>query len=158
MYPAAQKDPRGGHNKIQINHSFFQTWSAQMAYVLGFIFADGAIEDVQKSSRTCYLSIVCTSKDVSILDKIRGVMNSKHRFYIRAPQSHLFLGGKYYTSAQSFVYRNSCYRLAYSTKSSEKILEFMYKDLDKAPFLDRKFAIYQKYLNKYSLIPPASHI
>jgi len=41
---------------------------------------------------------------------------------------------------------NLCYRLHYNTKLSRKILEFMYKDLERAPYLERKFAIYQKYL------------
>ena len=41
MFSLAHKDPRGAHNHKLVNFSFFQTWSSQMAYVLGFIFADG---------------------------------------------------------------------------------------------------------------------
>ncbi len=237
MYPTAQKDPRGGHNRSQVNQNFFQSWSPQMAYVLGFIFADGAIEDVQRSSRTCYISI--TSKDLSILEKIRSAMQSNHKLYKRRSQLHTFSDGKSYKSKEEFVFRigsksmyndllnlgviprksltilfptipsnhfshfirgyfdgdgclhlikgtyprliftsgsnqfleglstnlsnilqipkkvvysqlqtsnNLCYRLHYNTKLSSKILEFMYKDLEKAPYLERKFAIYQKYL------------
>lgn len=238
MYPTAHTDPRGGHNRININHNFFQNWSPVMAYVLGFIFADGTIEDVQKSSRTCYISI--TSKDLSILEKIRNVMQSHHQFYKRLPQSITFSNGKRYITSEEYVFRigsklmyndllnlgltprkslnilfptippgylshfirgyfdgdgciylikskypriiftsgsnqfleglsttlsallqiprkriyyqlqqsnNLCYRLYYNTKLSSKVLEFMYRDLEKAPYLERKFAIYQSYLN-----------
>lgn len=41
---------------------------------------------------------------------------------------------------------NLCYHLNYNTKLSKRILEFMYKDLEKTPYLERKFVIYQKYL------------
>lgn len=239
MYPTAYKDPRGGHNRFQINEKFFQTWSPQMAYVLGFIFADGAIEDVQKSSRTCYIAL--SSVDISILKQIRLSMNSNHKFYLRKSRLVTYRDGKSYNSRDSFIFRigsklmyndllslgvtprkslsilfpsipieylhlfirgyfdgdgcihlkegkypkviftsgsikfiqglanilsnilqipaksansqiensgNPCYRLGYSSKDSRKILEFMYKDLEKAPYLERKFEIYQKYLKK----------
>lgn len=239
MYPIAFKDPRGGHNRSLINHNFFQVWSPEMAYVLGFIFADGAIEDVQKSSRTCYISIITSSKDLNILEKIRTVMNSSHKFYKRQARIQTYADGKQYLSKNCFIFRigsklmyndllklgvtprksltilfpniplgyqsfflrgyfdgdgcihlikgkyprliftsgsfkflegiakilssklripekriysqignsgRSCYRLHYNTQVSRKILEFMYKDLEKAPYLERKFVIYQKYL------------
>lgn len=240
MHPTARKDPQGGHNKAQINRNFFQTWSPQMAYVLGFIFADGAIEDVQKSSRTCYISIITSSKDLNILEQIRNVMNSAHKFYKRQARIQTHSNGKRYLSKDCFIFRigsklmyndllklgvtprksltilfpnipleyqsfflrgyfdgdgcihlikrkyprliftsgsakflegitetlslklgipekhiysqieNSgkpCYRLHYNTKLSRKVLEFMYKDLEKAPYLERKHQIYQKYLS-----------
>lgn len=103
MYPTAHKDPRGGHNRASINQNFFQTWSPQMAYVLGFIFADGAIEDVQKSSRTCYISIV--SKDLSILEKIKSVMNSNHKLYERKSQLTIYPGNKRYIAGERFTFR-----------------------------------------------------
>lgn len=208
-----------------------------MAYILGFIFADGAIEDVQESSRTCYIAM--SSVDISILEQIRQSMDSNHKFYLRKSRLTTYSGGKSYTSRESFIFRigskfmyndllnlgvtprkslsipfpiipseylhffvrgyfdgdgclhlvkgkypkviftsgstlfveglakalsellqiplvlansqvqnsgNLCYRLIYNTKLTRIILEFMYKDLGKAPFLDRKFAIYQKYL------------
>ncbi len=239
MYPTAHKDPRGGHNRSQINHNFFKSWSPEMAYVLGFIFADGAIEDVQKSSQTCYISIIASRKDINILEQIKIVMKSSHKLYKRQARIRTYTGGKQYLSKDCFIFRigsklmyndllnlgvtprksltilfpnipleyqgfflrgyfdgdgcihlikrkyprliftsgsvkflegisktlsselqipekriysqiensgNPCYRLHYNTKLSSKILEFMYKDLEKAPYLDRKFAIYQKYL------------
>ena len=31
--------------KYPVNEKFFDAWSSEMAYVLGFIFADGSLED-----------------------------------------------------------------------------------------------------------------
>lgn len=103
MYPFASKDPRGGHNRASINSLFFQTWSPSMAYILGFIFADGAIEDVQKSSRTCYLSI--TSKDLEILEQIKNVMDSKHTIYSILPVELVFPGNRKYITSKKYVFR-----------------------------------------------------
>jgi len=237
MYPTAHKDPRGGHNRSHINQTFFQSWSPQMTYVLGFIFADGAIEDVQKSSRTCYIAM--SSVDISILQQIRQSMNSNHKFYLRKSRLVTHSDGKSYISRDSFIFRigsklmyndllklgvtprkslsikfpnipsaylhfflrgyfdgdgclylvkgkypkviftsgssqfieglanmlseilqipvkpassriensgNFSYQLCYGPKISRKVLEFMYKDLEKSPYLDRKFAIYRRYL------------
>lgn len=237
MYPAAHQDPRGGHNRIFVNNVFFQNWTPKMAYILGYIFADGAIEDVQKSSRTCYLSII--SVDFSILEDIKHVMDSQHKLYKRLPKLNKYPDGKEYTSHEAFILRigsktiyndllnlgvtprksltipfpniptefffyflrgyfdgdgclhlkykkyplviftsgsliflqglltitskllnlpdqkiyvqqevnrNPCYRLRFSSSSSLKILEAMYKNLEKAPFLERKYNIYKDYL------------
>lgn len=237
MYLPVYKDSRGGHNRTSINQNFFKEWSSSMAYVLGFIFADGAIEDVQKSSRACYLAL--SSKDLSILGKIKEAMISEHQLYKRQSRLLTYSNGKQYVSSEQFILRignktiyndllklgvtprksltilfpkiplqylpfflrgyfdgdgciyliknkyprivftsgsnqflqgvsealsitlgiplkhaysqvqhssNFCYQLHYNTKLSKQILEFMYKDLNKAPYLERKYLIYQKYL------------
>ena len=74
-----------------------------MAYVLGLIFSDGAIEDVRKSSRTCYLSI--TSKDRSLLTQVRKAMSSNHRIYTRQPLIKTFGDGKSYLCSKVFYLR-----------------------------------------------------
>lgn len=76
------KDPRGGHNRKHINKDFFKKWTEKMAYVLGYICADGAVEDVRKSSRTCYLAI--TSVDKEVLEKIKLTMDSTHNLYVNS--------------------------------------------------------------------------
>lgn len=73
-----------------------------MAYVLGFIYADGAIEDVRKSSRTCYLSLV--SKDKSILKEIRKAIGSKHNLY-RQEEKKTKFGGKIYLCKEKYCLR-----------------------------------------------------
>ena len=60
------RDPRGGHNRKHINENFFKTWSPKMAYVLGFIIADGSAEDVRKTSRTCYIQISNNEKSMEL--------------------------------------------------------------------------------------------
>ncbi len=88
------RDPRGGHNRKRVNEDFFKTWSPGMAYVLGFIYADGALEDCRASSRTCYLQL--TNTDRRLLLKIRGLMQSDHRLYFRQPKLSKFQNGSYY--------------------------------------------------------------
>lgn len=231
-------DSRGGHNRINADYQFFRLWSASMSYVLGFIFADGTIEDVQKSSRTCYLAI--TSTDLSILEKIRNCMLSEHKLYKRIGQLITYPNGKQYASKEGYILRigskqmfndllslglkprksltilfpnvpqkylsffirgyfdgdgcltlrkgkypriiftsgsmnflkglalalskaldldtysistqvkrkNPCYNLYYSNLNSRKILEFMYKNLKGAPYLERKYLIYRNLIKQ----------
>ena len=41
--------PRGGKRKYNINEDFFNTWSYEMAYILGFIFTDGCLSKNKRS-------------------------------------------------------------------------------------------------------------
>ena len=90
------RDPRGGHNRKGVNEYFFKTWSPQMAYVLGLIYADGAVEDVRQSSRTCYLQL--SSVDKELLENVRTALSSKHAISMRRSQSRLFFGKRYLCS------------------------------------------------------------
>jgi len=90
------RDPRGGHNRYPVNESFFQSWTSKMAYVLGFIYADGALIDARKSSRTQYLSIAINDKE--LLLKISRAMKTFKPLYIRKPCETTFFGKKYMTS------------------------------------------------------------
>ncbi len=230
-------DPRGGHNQKTFNKDFFKTWSPEMAYVLGYIYSDGAIEDVRKSSRTCYIAI--TSVDYDILYKIRKSLSSNHNLYVKKQRVNIFPGNRRYLCKQGYILRigsksmfedlvnlgltprksltlkfpevpiellryfirgyfdgdgcvmvsiskgkrmpsittvftcgslefleelnylltkittsrhkniihgHHAYQLSYRKYDSLKILNFMYKNLDEAPFLDRKYDKYQKYL------------
>lgn len=94
-------DPRGGHNRRKFKIDFFEKWSPEMAYVLGFLYADGDIEDVRKSSRTQYITFA--SVDKGILESIRKVMCSEHNLNYRAPRKITYGNGKTYES--SGIYR-----------------------------------------------------
>lgn len=59
-----------------------------MAYVLGFIAADGAIIDARKSSRTCYVTI--TIGDIELLRQIKKTLSSNHIIYPRKAHSNKF--------------------------------------------------------------------
>lgn len=70
------RDKRGGYNRKKINENFFKKWSPKMAYVLGFIYADGAVEDCRESSRTCYLLLA--NNDIDILKEMMEAMSAKY--------------------------------------------------------------------------------
>jgi hypothetical protein len=60
-------------SKYTLNMNFFKNWSSEMAYILGYIFADGSVRVRQGKSE---LSI--KSKDNSILLKIKIAMESSN--------------------------------------------------------------------------------
>jgi len=61
--------------RYKVNEIFFKTWSPTMAYLLGFIYADGALID-DKQSRGKYLSL--TSTDPEIIENAKKWLGSEH--------------------------------------------------------------------------------
>lgn len=57
--------------KYNINSDYFKTWSSEMAYVLGFITADG---NVQQTKRGYHVHIACD--DLDIIEKIKTHLNA----------------------------------------------------------------------------------
>lgn len=83
IQPSLTKNPHSyPHGKIakmpiprNVNRNFFKKWSSEMAYVLGFIFADGYIQiNSRGSSYFCF-----DSTDKEIVLKIRKVLSSNHK-------------------------------------------------------------------------------
>ena len=66
--------------KYCVDEAFFQRWNSTMAYVLGFIYADGSI---YRSARGNYLAI--TSVDKNIIYSIKRWMKSEHIVAITKP-------------------------------------------------------------------------
>ena len=97
-----ERDKRGGHNRKKVNENFFKTWSPKMAYVLGFIYADGAVEDCRKSSRTCYLSL--SNSDLELLKDIMKVMSTQQTVQVRDPRK-MKINGKEYWCKTSYCVR-----------------------------------------------------
>lgn len=58
--------------KYTYDTKFFDSWSEDMAYVLGFITADGYIRNVKRSK---YLRIKIKESDIDILNYIKKVIN-----------------------------------------------------------------------------------
>ena len=58
-------------NKHEINSDYFKTWSSEMAYVLGFITADG---NLQNTHRGYHIHIACD--DLDIIEKIKKSLQS----------------------------------------------------------------------------------
>jgi transposase len=55
--------PRGGSRKHKVNEDFFSNWTNEMAYILGFIFADGCMSQSRHS-------ITISQKESGILSQI----------------------------------------------------------------------------------------
>lgn len=74
-----------------VNHNFFASWSVEMAYVLGYWFADGCI-----SQGMDYLyRFELTSKDSDHLVMVRHLMDSLHSILDKHDGSYrLFIGSK----------------------------------------------------------------
>lgn len=66
----------------EVNHNFFKTWSPEMAYVLGYIAADGAITIGQRGNY--YLDLFSIDKELILLVKRR--LNSKHKVTAQEPK------------------------------------------------------------------------
>ena len=61
--------------KHSLNHNYFKAWSNEMAYILGFIFADGNMSwNPEKSYRS--VTITAAEKDKQHLEKIRKRLKS----------------------------------------------------------------------------------
>lgn len=104
-------DPRGGHNRYSCNFDFFKKWSPEMAYVLGFLYADGDIEDVRKSSRTQYITF--GSKDKKILESIKVAMGSEHNINCRASHEFISPNGKKYECLKFYRLRIGSKKMFY---------------------------------------------
>lgn len=73
-------------SQYSTNEGFFNKWNSEMAYVLGYIYADGTI---YSSSRGKYLAI--TSIDESTLVKIKNWLSDNHNITSLVPN---WPGGK----------------------------------------------------------------
>ncbi len=67
------------------NRSFFKTWSADMAYILGFLFADGNITQTKRSTHY----IAWYTSDLELLESMRIVLGSDHKISARSAKSGL---------------------------------------------------------------------
>ena len=87
--------------KYKVNRQFFKNWSPEMAYVLGFVSADGSLEDASYL-RGKYLRI-CSS-DIEILEKIKMTMHSEHKIVTIKPKQ-ILIRGKRYVSKERYMLR-----------------------------------------------------
>lgn len=61
--------------KYQVDESFFKAWNPDMAYILGYLYADGSLENAPYL-RGKYVRV--TSTDKSTIVKIRSLLKSEH--------------------------------------------------------------------------------
>jgi|AntAceMinimDraft_9_1070365.scaffolds.fasta_scaffold24922_2 intein-encoded DNA endonuclease-like protein len=67
--------------KQKVNAKFFQQWSSNMAYILGFIVADGSVHK-RKNRKDSYVMNI-TSKDRKHLEEIQKVMSSQYKLGLK---------------------------------------------------------------------------
>ena len=65
--------------KYRVNEDFFNKWNSRMAYTLGFLYADGSLEDASYL-RGKYVRLTSTDKD--IVFKIKKWLDSEHNVVI----------------------------------------------------------------------------
>jgi hypothetical protein len=63
----------------KVNKKFFFKWSANMAYILGFLYADG---NILRNKRGAHF-ISFYSTDFSLIKQIRKVLDSEHKISLR---------------------------------------------------------------------------
>jgi len=76
---------RSHDRKYVVNDDYFKTWSSNMAYILGFWFADGCMLDLDKKHRgNGYIfSITQHHKDRYILESFLKEMKSNYPLYLK---------------------------------------------------------------------------
>ncbi len=66
--------------KYQANEDFFKDWSFEMAYVLGYFYADGSLEDASYL-RGKYIRVSSVDKPTIVM--IRALLQSRHTIVVR---------------------------------------------------------------------------
>ena len=79
----AQKQQKLPQQFFDINEKFFDTWSSDMAYVLGLLFTDGCVS----KAGTVALSI----NDLDLLEAVRLAMQSTHKIELSKHQKNLYV-------------------------------------------------------------------
>lgn len=92
--------------RYSIDDAFFKEWSPAMAYVFGYIVADGSLEDASYLRGKC---VRISSKDFDILERIRNTLRSKHTIREVGPcECWEADGTKKYISSPKYLLRIGC--------------------------------------------------
>jgi len=75
--------------RIEVNEKYFRTWSPNMAYILGFISADGCIIQGTYKGYSDALVFGIHKRDKDILEKIKRELNAKHTISAAKDALHL---------------------------------------------------------------------
>ena len=74
--------------RLKINEDYFKKWSSNMAYILGFIFADGNITKITHNGSSDKLGFGQNKKDIDILRKIKQEFSAEQTLSIGKKYVH----------------------------------------------------------------------
>lgn len=87
------------HQKSEVDDYFFSYWSAPMAWVLGFIYADGSLDagTREKPKQAREVRVTMAQKEPEILEKIKILMksNQKLTFSKQRTYGNIIAGERY---------------------------------------------------------------
>ena len=75
--------------RVKVNENYFRKWSAKMAYLLGYILADGCIIKGTYKGYSDSLKFGVQKKDIDILEKIKKEFKSGHTISLNKNAAHL---------------------------------------------------------------------
>jgi len=121
-----------GTMKHRINENFFKRWSPGMAYVLGYFDGDGCVSRgyYKRKDRKSSKSVLM----VRFASGSRNFLNDLSR------KISLVKG----LSRGSLSQNNGGYHLIYSKKYTFKLFDFMYNNVSRRGFLERKYNRFQE--------------
>ena len=74
--------------RLKVNEDYFKKWSSNMAYILGFIFADGNITKVTHNGCSDKLGFGQNKKDIDVLKKIKQELSAEQTLSIGKKYVH----------------------------------------------------------------------
>lgn len=76
------------HSRLDVNEDYFKKWSSNMAYILGFILADGCIIKGTYKGYSDALKFGVQKRDIDILEKIKKELSSEHKISLCKNADH----------------------------------------------------------------------
>jgi len=80
--------------RIKVDEAYFQKWSFRMAYILGFIIADGCIIKGTYKGYSDSLKFGVQKSDIDILEKIKKEFSSEHKISLYKNAAHLSIASQ----------------------------------------------------------------
>lgn len=80
--------------RLKVDESYFEKWTPNMAYILGFIIADGCIVQGTYKGYSDALKLGVQLKDIDILEKIKSELKADHKISEVHNAAHLSIASQ----------------------------------------------------------------